>query len=100
MNPNLDDPSTGTRTTLKPGELLLGLGLVAVIGTVVFVHFVMGWLLAAPMAVLAMIPLLIGVISARDRSAPVGRQCAGIGLLLPGDDRAVCDGIHGRFCFV
>jgi hypothetical protein len=63
--------------------LLLGLGLVAVIGSVVFVHFVMGWVLAAPMAVLAMILLLTGVISARDRSAPAGRQSAGIGLLLP-----------------
>ena len=31
------------RTSLKPGELLLGFGLVALIGSVVFVHFVMGW---------------------------------------------------------
>jgi hypothetical protein len=56
----------------------------ALIGSVVFIHFVMGWLLALPMAALAMILLLIGVISARDRSATAGRQCAGIGLLLVG----------------
>ena len=84
MKPNVDDLVVRTRTSLKPGELLLGFGLMAVIGSVVFIHFVMGWLLAAPMATLAMILLLIGVISARDRSATAGRLGAGIGLLLPG----------------
>jgi hypothetical protein len=72
------------RTALNPGEMLLGCGLVAVIGSVVFIHFVMGWLLAAPMAVLAMILLLAGIVRARDRSAPADRQWTGIGLLLPG----------------
>jgi hypothetical protein len=81
MKPNVDDLVTRTRTSLKPGELLLGLGLVALIGSVVFVHFVMGWLLAFPMAALAMILLLIGVIDARDRSATAGRQGASIGLV-------------------
>jgi hypothetical protein len=78
MRPDLADPVTATRTMLKPGELLLGLGLAAVIGSVVFIHFVMGWLLAFPMAALAMILLLIGVISARDRAATADRLRAGM----------------------
>jgi hypothetical protein len=84
MNQFSDDEPTKTSRTLRPGELRFGQGLVAVIGSVVFIHFAMGLVLAVPMAVAAMVLLLVGVIEARDSSAPAGRQCAGIVLLLLG----------------
>ncbi len=84
MNPDPANQLTKNWVLFKPGELPLTLSMAALMGTVVFTHFVMGWILALLTAPLALALLLLGIIRARDSSAPAGRQWAGIGLLLLG----------------